>query len=111
MLANKTVERYHQLVTDNGIMDSVLCFQCGIFFYIIGKDAERLAPICGLKMLENEMDVYIGFPASALDKYVGRIILNRYDVAVFGKLQSFSQQEGFLIKAKVERVSDGCQIS
>ncbi len=103
MLAKSTVEKYHKLKAEYKLTDYVFCFQNGIFFNIIGEDAERFSEILGLKKQINEDNVaYIGFPTSALEKYVGRIILNRFNIAVFGKTQSFSNREGLVLKAKYE---------
>jgi DNA mismatch repair ATPase MutS len=51
---------------------------------IIGEDAERLTVIFGLKIqVNNEKISYIGFPVRNLEKYVGRILLNNCNIAVY----------------------------
>ena len=75
MLARKTVEKYKNLQSEHNLSGFVFCMQNGIFFNIIGEDAGKLTLILGLKKQENGENVsYIGFPVSALEKYVGRIL-------------------------------------
>ena len=102
MLAQKTVEKYEKLQTEHNLTECVLCMQNGIFFNIIGEDAECLSEILGLKKQVNSEKVfYIGFPVNALEKYVGRILLNKRNIAVYGKTQSFSNQEGIILIAEI----------
>lgn len=103
MLAKSTVEKYHKLKAEYKLTDYVFCFQNGIFFNIIGEDAERFSEILGLKKQINEDNVaYIGFPTSALEKYVGRMIMNEMNVAVYGKVRNFSSEEGIIVKVRIE---------
>ena len=105
MLAKKTVEKYQTLQSEHNLSGFVFCLQNGIFFNIIGKDAERLTEILGLKIQVNSENVsYIGFPVSALEKYVGRILLNKSNIAVYGKIQNFSNQVGMILKAEISGV-------
>lgn len=107
MLAKKTVEKYYNLQREHNLSDFVLCMQSGIFCNIIGEDAERLSTILGLKKQVNDENIaYIGFPVSALEKYVGRILLNNCNIAVYGKTQSFSNQEGMIIKAEIDKAEN-----
>ncbi|NQT65881.1 MAG: hypothetical protein HQ554_06850 [FCB group bacterium] len=107
MLAQKTVEKYENLQIEHNLSDYVLCMQNGIFFNIIGEDAELLTEILGLKKQVNSENIsYIGFPVNTLEKYVGRILLNKCNIAVYGKTQSFSNQEGMILKAEIKKAEN-----
>ncbi len=63
----------------------------GIFYLIEGEDALRLAGRLGLKLLEKkviqsdgrtDVKVNCGFPASGLDKYIGKLVRLGENVAV-----------------------------
>ncbi len=102
MLAKKTVEKYNKLRSDLGLDDFVFLYQIGIFYNIIGDDAEKLSSITGLKLSNNDCCYHIGFPVIALAKYVGQLLLNGYSFAVFGKKEKYSNEEGLIMKVNVE---------
>ena len=102
MLAKSTVEKYEKLKQELKLDSFVFCMQSGIFFNIIGKEAKDLSGTLGLKCMEDDGISHIGFPTSALEKYLGRMIMNGMNVAVYGKVRNFSNEEGLIVRVIVE---------
>ena len=84
MLALSVIERYKALKQE--YPDAILLYRVGIFYRIFFEDAVKASAACGLKlMVEGEFSNPIpvcGFPASGLDKYVGKLVRAGYSVAV-----------------------------
>jgi len=102
MLIKSAVEKYEKLKQELKLDSFVFCLQSGIFFNIIADDAKELSGILGLKCTEDDGISHIGFPACALEKYLGRMIMNGKNVAVYGKVKSFSKEEGLIVRVIVE---------
>ncbi len=82
----------------------------GIFYSIEGKDALCLASRLGIKLLEKKVThsngqtnvkVSCGFPKSALDKYIGKLVRFGRNVAVFENGKVVEKIE--LVKREMEK--------
>lgn len=81
---NKHAEKYKRL--KEKYSDDILLYQIGIFYKIMFKDAEKAAKVTGLKLLmsgeASEPITVCGFPASGMDKYIGKMVRAGFSVAI-----------------------------
>ena len=102
MLAKKTIDEYKVLQGQYATNGFVVVMQVGIFYKIIGykNNCEEITSKIRIKCLSDNNYKHCGFPTSALDKYLGRLILNGYSVVVFKYDEMEKGKRKLLIQVK-----------
>ena len=84
VFSQKVSARYRELRKD--APGCILLMQVGAFMQVIDQDARAVAEVTGLKLqMAGEVDAPVvlgGFPRSALDAYVGRLVRAGHSVAI-----------------------------
>ncbi|MDD4718311.1 MAG: hypothetical protein PHY00_00640 [Bacilli bacterium] len=82
--------------------DILYLFKSGMFYIFIGKDAELISELVGLKLanLNNEV-VKCGFPKNSLEKYMNIFMENNLKVIIVEKDKVINYDEQYLENIKV----------
>ena len=98
MIPKKIIEEYFELKKE--AEDGVLLMQVGLFFKIIGVDTIHLEEV--LKVTEvafnGEVLETCGFPGSALDKYIGKLVRKGLTVAIAPQIKNNSRSVNEIIR-------------
>jgi len=105
MLSKKLVARYHELKQQ--VPDCILFMQVGVFMQMLDEDAQVVSKIANIELQvtgnAKSPTVKCGFPVSALDKYVGRLIRADHDVAIALQDDTKERYIREIIRAQIER--------
>jgi DNA mismatch repair protein MutS len=105
MISKNLITRYAELKKQ--VPNCILLMQVGIFMHAMDEDAEVVAKVNKIKrQMAGEVEapiVVCGFPQSALDKFIGRLVRAGYSVAV--ALQDETKQRHIkeIIRVQLEK--------
>lgn len=84
--SQRLAARYMELESDPEAAGMVLLMQVGVFMHVMDEHARRVSGLTGLKLkMTGDVDaphVTGGFPLSALDAYVGKLLRAGHGVAI-----------------------------
>jgi DNA mismatch repair protein MutS len=104
-MSPKLITRYQELKKQAS--DCLLLMQVGAFMKVFNDDAQVVSEITDIKLqLAGEVNapvVHGGFPKSAIDKYVGQLVLAGYSVAIALQDETIERHIEKVIRVQIEK--------